>query len=202
MTISKGNSVEKHNAKAIVIATKRKFIPLLGRTWLDIFYPGWRKFFLITNKAASHDNAIKQKPVFDKEKFVQTLVADYPNVFSNKSAGTIKHFKIDINLKENAKPIFYKPYTMPYSLRERTEKEINRLLALNILYPVRHSNWATPIIPVEKPNNDIRICSDCKVTINKYLVKDHYSLPQIEDILANLAGSNIFCVLDLKDAFQ
>lgn len=206
VTISKPDSVEKHSAKAIVIATKRKFTPLLGRTWLDIFYHGWRNFFSNTDKTTKHKknvvNGMTQQPTFDKEKFVQTLVADYPNVFSNKSTGTIKHFKIDINLKENAKPIFYKPYTMPYSLRERTEKEINRLLSLDILYPVRHSNWATPIIPVEKPNNDIRICSDCKVTINKYLVKDHYPLPQIEDILANLAGSKFFCVLDLKDAFQ
>lgn len=198
------NGTEKHNVKLVVIDTKRKFMPLVGRTWLDILYPGWRSFFLNRNKNETTNtlNAIKQNPTFDKEKFVENLVADYPNVFSTKSIGAIKHFKIDINLKENAKPIFYKPYTMPYSLRDRTKKEIDRLVSLGILYPVRHSNWATPMIPVEKPNDEIRICGDCKVTINKFLSKDHYPMPQIEDILANLAGSKYFCVLDLKAAFQ
>lgn len=198
------NGTEKHNVKSVVIDTKKKFVPLVGRTWLDILYPGWRSFFLNRAKSTSqNDHTINvMSENHDTEKFVQNLVADYPNVFSTKATGAIKNFKIDINLKENAKPIFYKPYTMPYSLRDRTEKEINRLVSLGILYPVRHSNWATPIIPVEKPNNEIRICSDCKVTINKYLAKDHYPMPQIEDILANLAGSKIFCVLDLKEAFQ
>lgn len=203
VTLLKGT--EKHSVIIVIIKTKRKFRPLIGRTWLDILYPGWRTFFLSgARKVSQMDNKlnpIAPCPAFDKEKFVRNLVADYPNVFARSSTGAIKDFKVEINLKENAKPIFYKPYSMPYSLRERTEKELNRLVSLGILYPVRHSKWATPMIPVEKPNNEIRICGDCKVTINKFLSKDHYPMPQIEDILANVAGSKFFCVLDLREAF-
>lgn len=39
------NGTEKHNATIIIIKTKRRFMPLIGRTWLDILYPGWRTFF-------------------------------------------------------------------------------------------------------------------------------------------------------------
>lgn len=46
------------------------------------------------------------------------------------------------------------PCSMAYGVRERerAEKEFDRLISLNVIYRVRHSEWATPIIPVPKPN--------------------------------------------------
>lgn len=197
----------KHEGKLVVIKSKRNFVPLIGRTWLDVLFPGWRNYFsnfTISRNISNVDESKIQTKIDNSgvNSFIQRVVNDYPNVFSQKATGTIKHFKIDIHLSDNAKPIFYKPYSMPYGLRERTEIEINRLLSLGVIYPVRHSDWATPIIAVEKPTKEIRICADCKVTINKYLVKDHYPLPQIDDIFAGLTGAKNFCVLDLRDAFQ
>lgn len=43
---------------------------------------------------------------------------------------------------------------------------------------------------------------DCKVTINKFVKTDHYSLPLIEDILVDLRGSKYFAILDLSGAFS
>lgn len=203
--ITEASSVREN--KLIVLDSKRNFIPLAGRTWLDILFAGWRTFFLMDFTCSSSEKlnqVINNRVQIDN--FVKGIMSDYPNVFSKSATGTIKHFKIDIHLTDNAKPIFYKPYSLPYGLRDATEKELDRLIKVNTIYPVRHSKWATPIIAVQKKTTDssvvVRLCADCKVTINKFLVKDHYPLPQIEDIFASLSGAKIFCVLDLRDAFQ
>lgn len=44
-------------------------------------------------------------------------------------------------------------------------------------------------------------CGDLKVTLNKYVERDHYPLPKVEDIFHLLSGCNYFCVLDLSNAY-
>jgi len=51
-------------------------------------------------------------------------------------------------------------------------KELERLIKAELLVPVESSDWATPIVPVVKPDKSIRLCGDYKVTLNKYLEVD------------------------------
>lgn len=108
---------------------------------------------------------------------------------------------MDLTLDENTKPIFFKPYHVPYGLRDAVEAEIKRLSDLGIIYPVRNSAWASPVVIVNKPDGSIRMCVDCKVTINKYSNVDHYPLPRIDDLSGSLANAKYFCVLDLREAY-
>lgn len=55
---------------------------------------------------------------------------------------------------------------------------------------------------VPKSNEEIRICIDCKVTINRFMETEHYPLPKIEDIFAELSFARVFCVIDLRGAYQ
>lgn len=72
----------------------------------------------------------------------------------------------------------------------------------NILEEVEYSNWASPIVVVPKSDGSIRICMDCRVTINKSVMMKHYPLPVIDDIFARFNGCSVFCVLDLAGAYQ
>ena len=38
--------------------------------------------------------------------------------------------------------------------------------------PVTHSEWASPVVPVEKSDGSIRICGDFKVGLNDVLNVD------------------------------
>lgn len=186
-----------HKCELIVVQSSRNFIPLLGRDWLDILYPSWRQKLRISAidslRVESIDTTIS--------KAVDKIKVDFSTVFASIAVGTIRHFKAKLNLIDEAKPIFFKPYTVPYGLREAVENEIKRLCSLGIIYPVRHSAWASPVVIVNKPDGSIRMCVDCKVTINKYLLTDHYPLPRMDDILASLANAKYFCVLDLREAY-
>lgn len=80
--------------------------------------------------------------------------------------------------------------------------ELENLVKAGFLVPVKFSEWATPLVVVPKPNNEIRLCVDCKVSITCALRTEHYPLPKIKDIFACLSAARVFCVLDIKGAYQ
>lgn len=82
------------------------------------------------------------------------------------------------------------------------EKELERLEQNGIIQSVRHSEWATPIVPVMKENGDVRICGDYKTTVNQATITDSYPLPRIDDLLASLAGGQAFSKVDLAHAYM
>lgn len=70
-----------------------------------------------------------------------------------------------------------------------------------MITPVEHSDWATPVVPVNKKDGSGRLCGDFKVTLNSQLCVDKYPVPRIEDLFASLAGGQHFSKLDLANAY-
>ncbi|KAI8114708.1 hypothetical protein CVS40_12942 [Lucilia cuprina] len=104
----------------------------------------------------------------------------YMEVFKKPSSyDVIKNFKAEIALNEKAYPIFCKPNVVPYGLRNKVENEIERLCTEGVLVPVTRSRWASPVVIVNKPNGSIRLCVNCKRTINKFVVSEHINERQI-----------------------
>ena len=64
--------------------------------------------------------------------------------------GTLKGTKAKIYVDAQAKPTFFKPRSVPFVLREKVEKELERLINDDIIEPVTFSEWAAPIVPVIK----------------------------------------------------
>jgi len=102
--------------------------------------------------------------------------------------GTLCGFKAEIYVDEGARPKFCKAWTVPYSLRVKVEEELDCLVKEGILEPVQFAEWASPILPVVKPDKSLRICGDFKLTVNQLSKLDKYPIPQIKDMVATLAG--------------
>ena len=76
------------------------------------------------------------------------------------------------------------------------------MLGLGHLIKVKTSEWATPIVPVLKNNNQLRICSDLKLTVNKNLQDTERPFPRIDDIFNVLQRGLRYSHLDLPQAYM
>eukprot|EP00253_Pinus_taeda_P009223 PITA_09223 len=93
------------------------------------------------------------------------------------------------------KPVQQKLRKIHPNLEGQIKSELNKLLKDKIIFPVRHSNWVSNMVPVRKKNGDIRICIDF-INLNKASLKDNFPLPTMEQILQSVAGSELMSFLD------
>ena len=154
---------------------------LLGRAWMEKLRLNWDRI-----------HALQDLGTMDMQK--------YRSVFEEEM-GEMKGVTGTIHLKEGAVPRFYKPRPLPYAMKEKGDKELDRLVKENIIVAVQNSEWAAPVVPVLKPNGEVRLCGDYSVTVNRDCQVDQYPIPAIEDLYAKLAGGEKFTKLDLSNAY-
>lgn len=169
-----------------VIKTNEKRLPLLGRDFMRSF--NLHLCSLNCNNLSVNENAGD----FLREK--------YAKLFSDE-LGKFNKYKVSLKIKPDAHLKFFKSRPVPLALKPKIEQELDRLLEAGILEKVDHSDVATPIVPVLRPDGNVRICGDFSVTLNKVLYLDNYTLPRIEDLFAKLHGGVEFSKLDLKLAY-
>lgn len=157
---------------------------LLGRDWLASLKLDWRRIFAVHSHKTLDEVLEAHKEVFEG------------------GLGTVKGVTAAIHVDPAATPQFCKARPLPYSLRGKVERELERLQNDGVIEPVEFSDWAAPVVPVIKGDGTVRLCGDYKVTVNKAAKLDHYPIPRIEDLFASLAGGKEFSKLDLSHAYQ
>ena len=126
------------------------------------------------------------------------LIDKYSEVFE-EGLGTFKGLKVKIHVDPEARPKFLKARPVPpYAITGKIEVELKRLQDEGTIEPVQFSEWAAPIVPILKPEDSIRICGDCKSTVNQVLKLDSYPIPKVEDLLATLGRGEKFTKLDMS----
>jgi hypothetical protein len=72
----------------------------------------------------------------------------------------------------------------------------------NVIEKVEDAQWGTPLMPVIKPNETVRLCADDKTTINKHLEDYNYPLPKVKELFIALQGGKFFSKLDFINAYN
>uniref|UniRef100_A0A3B3TFN7 Gypsy retrotransposon integrase-like protein 1 n=1 Tax=Paramormyrops kingsleyae TaxID=1676925 RepID=A0A3B3TFN7_9TELE len=163
---------------------------LCGRNWLKKIKLDWKTI-----------KRVSQNAKMPAPKALSEVLERYSHVFQDE-LGTLKDIRAVISVKPNAIPKFHKARPLPFAMKARVERELERLEKENIISPIKHSEWAAPVVPVVKRDGTIRLCGDYKVTVNQATNADVYPLPRIEEVLATLSGGKLFSKIDLASAYQ
>ena len=100
--------------------------------------------------------------------------------------------KARLTLKPGARSVYKKARPVPYALLPLVDKELERWVAEGVEEKTapEHgpSGWGTPLVPVLKPNGQVRLCANYSLTVNPQLMMTPYPLPAPEDLFANIRG--------------
>ncbi|XP_062575345.1 uncharacterized protein K02A2.6-like [Saccostrea cucullata] len=158
-----------------VVVVKGNGPALFGRNWMEAIKLDWHSIHFMAG---------------DLKKY---------SVFDNK-LGCIKGVTASLKVKDDVEPKFFKPRPVPFALRDKISKELDRLEKTGILEKVECSDWAAPIVPAMKADGSVRICGDFKVTVNPYLDIPEYPFPTSEELFTKLNGGEKFSKRDLSQA--
>ena len=160
---------------------------LLGRDWLEELRLDWT-----TIGQLRHEEAMPAR--------LKELLDKHSAVFSD-GLGAFNGPPITLKLKVNAQPKFLKARNVPFALKNKVDQQLQCEIDQGILIPVECSEFASPIVPVMKPDGKVRICADFKQTLNPNIKADTYLLPRIEELFAKLSSGVKFTKLDLPQAY-
>ena len=97
------------------------------------------------------------------------------------------------------KPTRVPPHRLATYWRDQLREEIKDLVEKGIL---RHSKspWSSPMVPVRKPDNTVRLCIDYR-KLNSCTQPDPYELPLVEDLLHQVGEAQYLSKMDLNKGF-
>nr|XP_029732609.1 uncharacterized protein K02A2.6-like [Aedes albopictus] len=146
-------------------------------------------------------NKIDAEQTENLEERLKPVLNRYEDLFDD-SLGCYKYSKVSLQLKPDAVPKFVKPRKIPISFQPKVEEELEKLEKTGIISKAENADWGTPLVPVLKKDNSIRLCADYRVTVNPFLEDKRYPMPVAEAIFAKLNGGKFFSKLDLKSAYN
>ena len=96
-------------------------------------------------------------------------------------------------------PVKVHQYTVPHSQIETVEKEVEQMLAMNVIEPA-NSPYNAPIVLVKKKDDSVRFCIDYR-KLNLITEFDAEPLPDIDSIFAKIGKAQYFTKMDLSKGF-
>ena len=135
-----------------------------------------------------------------EQKQARELLLKWEHLFvqNNRDLGKTALIKHKIRLTDQTS--FMERYRcIPPHMYDDVRDHIQEMLVIGTICK-SHSPWASAVVLVQKKDGGLRFCIDLR-KLNKWTVKDAYSLPQIDETLASLQGSQWFSSLDLKSGY-
>ena len=116
--------------------------------------------------------------------------------------GKLKDYQLELSINPTVQPVVQNLRPIPIHYRSRVEAKLKQLEGQDIIEPVTGPTpWVSPVVIVDKPNGDIRLCVNMSKP-NAALLRTHHPYPTSEEILQDLNGSKLFSKIDLKECYH
>ena len=158
---------------------------------------------LLSGKAAQKMNLMTVH--YHKFKVVNAVSSpehDYVQLFPDtfkETPGILPGKKVHLTTVEGASPVIRSARILPESGKDVVKAELQRLVDTGMIVPVDEpTDWVSQMSVAEK--SGIRICIDPR-PLNKAFKREHYKLPNLEDVLPDLSQACKFSACDLKAGY-
>ncbi|XP_065315589.1 uncharacterized protein LOC135924457 [Gordionus sp. m RMFG-2023] len=124
------------------------------------------------NKEIGNIRTIEVDSVEIKQQAIKNMVEldivedNFKEVFKEE-LGTLKDFEVDIRLEKNYRPKFCGIRRLQLSWIEEIDKELDKWLKEGIIKSIVHIVWATPLVPIGKQDNRLKLCIDYRVSVSE-----------------------------------
>lgn len=145
---------------------------------------GGRQDDVVELSHLSRDNFLK----------VEKMIAEYEPQKNVKSPIEMK-----LILKDDI-PIHQRPRRLPYADQVIVDKQVSQWLDEKIVVPST-SEYASPVVLVSKKDGSKRLCCDYR-KLNDKIVRDHFPMPLIDEVLDKLQNAKVYTTLDLANGFS
>ena len=114
-----------------------------------------------------------------QRKEMLALLKEFRTTLSNRPGKTaIVEHTVDTG---TSKPIRLRPYRLPTAYRDVVRTELKEMLECEVIEPSA-SEWAAPIVLVQKKDGGVRLCVDYR-KLNNVSTMDAYPMPRIDDLI-------------------
>ena len=143
-------------------------------------------------------NVAKEMPNEEKKAMIELLM-DFRDMlawsYEDMRGLDPQLYQHQIHLSTDAKPVAQRRYRMNPNYAAKVKEEIDKLLRVGFIRPVKQATWLSPIVVVPKKNGKIRVCVDYR-KLNAATITDAFPLPFIDGVLDAVAGHEVYSFLD------
>ena len=137
----------------------------------------------------------------DNKETLQNILQQFPQNF--EGLGKLKNHQVKLHVDTSIKPVTTPARPVPYHLKERVTKEIEKMIKQDVIeeHPAtKPAPWISNAVIAPKADGAIRMTLDAR-NVNKAIQSSNLPIPRQEDIKAKLSGARVFSKMDFKSVF-
>ena len=135
----------------------------------------------------------------DEKKAMVELLMNFRDVFAwsyeDMRGLDPQLYQHQIHLSTDVKPVAQRRYRMNPNYAAKVKEEIDKLLRVGFIRPVKQATWLSPIVVVPKRNGKIRVCVDYR-KLNAATITNAFPLPFTDGVHDAVAGHEVYSFLD------